>query len=434
MNWLVKNKFLKTRELNIAKRSDLYLLLILAVLGCAATLYFRANLRALPYQFGFDSIGLFIPPFLTGIYLIMERNKRRLTNATLGKAVLLFIIQLIPLIDLLFVVVLPNPGEDFARNLVYAKNMIANQTLWGGDKIIYPDEGNAFITQPGYRYFIALEMFLFGNVYRFVSVLNILLFIISLFFFMQTLVASVENKIMRQVLLVFVVLTIPYATKNILMGLSEWLMVAFLMLSVYFYKVRRLIAVSILLLALVPFVRQNTLPPVVLLAGWMIFNNRDKLVLAILFLGILLLPVYHNLYFAGQWRFFVSVYHWPFMSYESPSKYVQPSGFNFPHVSSNILHYFGIHIRGNGSIDFLEEACMFLLPFIFIYYHIQKKYFSGYMRLFYLMVTLGVILPTIFFATDFYPRFEFVCVYFAIAVFFFLYPRNNHTSVNLNLK
>jgi hypothetical protein len=398
-----------------------YIYLFIAVLGAASSFYFRTNLQTLPYQFGIDAIGLFIPPFLTGIYMVFGGVEKGFTQRLLFGSILLFAIQLVPFWDLLVRVVLPNPGEDFARNLYYAKNMIANHTLWGGDKIIYTDEGNAYITQPGYRYFIALELLVFKEVYRFVSILNILLFIITLFFFLKVVAGTIENLKFRKLLLFFLVLTIPYATKNILMGLSEWLMVSILMLSVYFFKMQKSAALSIILLAFVCFMRQNTLPAVLLLAAWIIIANKNKILLFLLFLLVLLLPVYHNLYFAGESRFFVSIYHWPFLSYELPSKYVAPSGFNYMHVLSNLLHYLGIHIRGNGSVDFLEESFIFLLAFIIIYHRIQKVYFFGYQWLFYMLVTLSIILPTIFFATDFYPRFEFVCVYFTLAAFLYLH-------------
>lgn len=180
-----------------------------------------------------------------------------------------------------------------------------------------------------------------------------------------------------------------------------------------------------MLLALVCFIRQNTLPAVLLLTAWIIMANKNKMLLLFLFLLVLLLPVYHNLYFAREWRFFVSIYHWPFLSYESPSKYVSSSGFNHVHVFSNLLHYLGVHVRSDGSVDFLEESFIFLLPFIFMYYKIQKVFFWGHKWFFYMMVTLSIILPTVFFATDFYPRFEFVCVYFVLAAFFYLYSRKN---------
>lgn len=365
-------------------------------------------------------IGLFMPPFLTGLYFFYSFCQEELDKTVLYKAIALFFLQLIPFFPLFFQETTPNPGEDFARNLAYAQNMIANCTLWGGDKIAYPDEGSAFVTQPGYRYFIALEMFLFKKLYRIVSVANILFFLISLFFFLKAITVSMPKSRFKSLLLLLVVLTIPYATKNVLMGLSEWFMVSILMLSAYFFKVRPITFLSIVLLALVPFIRQNTLPSVVLLAAWVIFNSKQKLLLSLLFLTILMLPLYHNLYYAGEWHFFVSIYHWPFLNYNSQLKNIEPTGINYLGVFNNLLHYAGVHIKNNRSIDFLEEAFAFLIPFSFIYFIIQKKHFFRYSRILFLIITLGVIIPTIFFATDFYPRFEFVCVFFSIATFAFL--------------
>ncbi len=406
----IRNKLLKEK----------YLFLLLLVTGITCSFILYPNAKHYPYQFGKQMIGLFIPPFLTGLYFFYSFCQEELDKTVLYKAIALFFLQLIPFFPLFFQETTPNPGEDFARNLAYAQNMIASCTLWGGDKIAYPDEGNAFVTQPGYRYFIALEMFLFKKLYRIVSVANILFFLISLFFFLKAIAVSMPKSRFKSLLLLVVVLTIPYATKNVLMGLSEWFMVSILMLSAYFFKVRPITFLSIVLLALVPFIRQNTLPSIVLLAAWVIFNSKQKLLLSLLFLTILMLPLYHNLYYAGEWHFFVSIYHWPFLNYNSQLKNIEPTGINYQGVFNNLLHYAGVHIKNNRSIDFLEEAFAFLIPFIFIYFVIQKKYFSGYSRILFLIITLGVIIPTIFFATDFYPRFEFVCVFFAIATFAFL--------------
>lgn len=410
----------------LLKEKYLFLLLFVTGLTCSFILY--PNAKDYPYQFGKQMIGLFIPPFLTGVYFFYSLSQEESDKTVLGKAIALFFLQLIPFFSLFFQETAPNQGEDFARNLAYAQNMIANCTLWGGDKIAYPDEGNAFVTQPGYRYFIALEMLLFKKLYRIVSIVNILFFIISLFFFLKTIVVSMAKSRFRSLLMLLLVLAIPYATKNILMGLSEWFMVSVLMLSVYFYKARQFSLLPIVLLALVPFIRQNTLPSVVLLAAWVIFNSKQKLLLSLLFLIILMLPLYHNLYYAGEWRFFVSIYHWPFLNYNSQLKNIEPTGINYWGVFNNLLHYAGVHIKNNRSIDFLEEAFLFLSPFVFIYFFIQKKHFSGYLRIFFLMITLGVIIPTVFFATDFYPRFEFVCVFFAIATFMFL-RKNGYGNV-----
>jgi hypothetical protein len=400
--------------------NEKYVFLSLLTVGISSSYFLYPYAKGYPYQFGPQMIGLFVPPFLTGLYLFYFFYLNELNKIVLVKAVLLFFLQLLPFYPLFFLEVSPFPGEDFARNFAYAQNMIRNQTLWGGDKIAYPDEGYAFITQPGYRYFITLEMLLFKKLYRIVSVINILFFIVALFFFLKSVTESFFNSRFKLLLAVFLVLTIPYATKNILMGLSEWFMVSILMLSVYFFKVCKWSLLSVVLLALVPFIRQNTLPSVLLLAGWIVFNSKQKILLILSFLIVLLLPLYHNLYYAGEWRFFVSIYHWPFLSYESSLKDSESSGVNYMLIISNLLHYLGIHIRGDGSIDFLEEAFAFLLPFLFICFFVQKYFFSGYLRLLFLMITLGIIGPTVFFATDFYPRFEFVCVFLTLSAFTFL--------------
>lgn len=411
---------LKSIEYLPAKVSDFKIFWLFAFVGFASSLILRSYLKVLPYQFGIEAVGLFVPPFLAALYMAICGIRNGFSNGLLLKVILLYCIQVIPFWNLLFQIILPNPGEDFARNFAYAQNMIDQHTLWGGDKIAYPDEGNAFITQPGYRYFIALELVLFENLYRFVSVLNALLFIVSLFFFMKAVFLSVGKSLFTILLLFFLVMTVPYAVKNILMGLNEWFMIVLLMLSVYFLKVRGAVILSIVFLALVPFIRQNTLPAVLLVAFWLVMGYKNKLLVFGLFLFVLLLPVYHNLYYAGEWRFFASIHQWPFLSYATPSKYEAAIGINYMKVINNVLHYAAIHIRGDKSIDLMEEAFCFLWMFPFIYYCMQKKYFTGFYKWFFLIVTLGVIIPTFFIATHFYPRFEFVCVFWTLSAFTFL--------------
>lgn len=411
---------LKSIEYLLAKVSDVKIFWLFAFAGFVSSLILRSYLKTLPYQFGVEALGLFVPPFLAALYMAISGVKNGFSNGLLLRVIALYFIQIIPFGNLLFQIILPNPGEDFARNFAYAQNMIDQLTLWGGDKIAYPDEGNAFITQPGYRYFIALELVLFRNLYRFVSVLNALLFVVSLFFFMKAVFASLGKSLFMVLLLFFLVMTVPYAVKNILMGLNEWFMVVLLMLSVYFFKARSAVILSIVFLALVPFIRQNTLPAVLLIALWLVMGYKNKLLNAGLFLFVLLLPVYHNLYYAGEWRFFASIHQWPFLSYATPSKYEPAIGINYMKVVNNLLHYTAIHIRGDKSIDLMEEAFCFLWMFPFIYYSMQKKYFTGFYKWFFLIVTLGVIIPTFFIATHFYPRFEFVCVFWALSAFIFL--------------
>jgi hypothetical protein len=417
------SQYLKYIDFISAKIPDRIIFTLFAFVGATTSLILRPHLNDFRYQFGIETIGFFVPPFLTGSYMAICGFRNGFSKKLLFTTILIFLLQIVPFGGTLFQAILPNPGEDFARNFAYAQNMITQRTLWGGDKIAYPDEGYAFITQPGHRYFIAFELIIFKDLYRFVGLINILIFIVSLFFFMKSIVLTLGKSLFTGVLLFFLAMTVPYAVKNILMGLNEWLMVILLMLGIYFQKVRKSVILAIIFLALVPFVRQNTLPSVILIAGWIVVGSKNKLLVAVFFLVILMLPLYHNLYYAGEWRFFASIHQWPFLYYSTPSKYEPAIGVNYMKVINNVLHYAGIHVKGDKSIDLIEEACCFLWMFPGVFFYIQKKYFFGFKRLYFLIIAFGMIIPTFFIATHFYPRFEFVCIYITLAAFVSLQGR-----------
>ncbi|RXK62453.1 hypothetical protein ESA94_05475 [Lacibacter luteus] len=358
-----------------------------------------------------------MPPFLATVFAAIMGLKNGFTGKLLAFTIVLFFIQLLPVTDLLFRVIAPNPGEDFARNLAYAQNMIEQKTLWGGDQIAYPEEGKEFVTQPGYRYYLAFQLFCFKHLYRFIGVLNSLLFVIALFWFMKAIVVTVEQKLFRILLVCLVASTVLYATKNILMGLNEWLMILCLLLSVYYYKVKSNEILAVVFLALVVFVRQNALLSVMLMFFWMFYNSKNKILSLTFFSLTLLLPVYHNLYYAGKLQFFVSIHQWPFLKYVSTSKLTPAHAVNYMNVLNNVFHYLGFHVRNTGVIDFIEEGFFFLLAFPVIVFYIQKKFFLGLHRFYYLATVALMVGPTVFLGTHFYPRFEFVCFYFGIAAF-----------------
>lgn len=405
---------------------DTILFVSIAVTGIACSILLRPALASLPYQSGEKALGLFIPPFLTVIYFSIIGNKNEYSKRLLLKSLLLFVLQITPLGDLLFQEIAPNPGEDFDRNFQYAEYMIASKTLAGGDQLFYKDQGLSFITQPGLRYLIAGELLAFGKLYRFVSVLHILVFISSLFLFLNALQQlTASNKIMALLSLLFV-LTVPFATKNILMGMPEWLTVMLLMLSVYFFVCRKNMTAAIILLALVPFIRQNILPPVLLFLLFYLRDSRHKLMLTILFLAVLLLPLYHNLYYAGEFRFFTSIDHWPFLKYDTSK--TTALGFNFTKMLNNLSHYAGIDFFRKKTPDFIEDSFTWLWLFCFVYFYCGWKLKIQQLRIFYFFSSFTlIILPAVLFATHFYPRFEFVVVYFVITLFALLYQLQQKT-------
>jgi hypothetical protein len=145
----------------------------------------------------------------------------------------------------------------------------------------------------------------------------------------------------------------------------------------------------------------------------------------LLFALILLLPVYHNLYYAGEFRFFTSIFKWPFVKYDDGAA----SGFYFFKIINNLLHYAGLDI--SKKPDFLEESFLFLLFFTGLYFYLGRFLKNNKLRFFYFAVTsFTVMLPSLLLATDFYPRFEFVNVYFVLALFIILHQTETHQQTD----
>lgn len=390
--------------------------MLLAITGTASSLLLKDQLAALPYQFGKETIGLFIPPFFTAVFLYIAGSREQFSGTILFLSLLLYIIQLLPFGSLLFEIIQPNPKEDFERYVQYAQNMIQNNTLWGGDQIRYPHLSKAYITQPGYRYFVALELLVFQELYRFVSVFNIGLFLVAVFYLFKFIDQQSVPKHLRQLISLLVLLTIPYATKNILMGLTEWLVIVLLITCLYLHYTKSKWLPAVIILAFIPFIRQNLLPPVFVMLFLFFFSRKENLKAYLLFTFILLLPVYHNLYYAGEFRFFTSIFKWPFMKYAPSSA----AAFDFFKPFNNLLHYAGFDI--SKKIDFMEESVLFLLLFTGLYFFLGRFLLSGKLRLLYFAITgITVLLPSVLLATDFYPRFEFVNTYFVLAIFIILH-------------
>jgi hypothetical protein len=249
----------------------------------------------------------------------------------------------------------------------YAHNMIANNTLWGSDQIRFPNEGKAYITQPGYRYFVALELLIFQKLYRFVSIVNIGIFISAIYILLKIVYEKTDQTKLRLILSAIIILSVPYATKNILMGLPEWLTVVLLIYFAWFYFMKPNAFIAFIILAFVPFLRQNLLPPVLLTLLVHVITQKINYKIIVVFIFILLLPVYHNLYYAGECRFFTSVFQWPFIEYESTGS----TGFKLFQIFNNLMHYADFDFN-NDRTDFIEEGILMLTGFGVTYFLLGK--------------------------------------------------------------
>lgn len=394
---------------------------VFAAIGFASSFLLKETLATAVYQTGIETIGLFIPPFLTVVFFSIAGFQKKFSNSLYFFSVLLFVIQLIPFGEVLVYIVKPYPRDDFESYIKYAKNMIANSTLWGGDNLHLIDQGRSYVTQPGVRYFYALELLLFKQLYRFLSVLNIFLYISCIFLFMKLIKDAITSKLIQAFIYLLLILSVPYAVKNTLMGMPEWFGLILLMLSLFFFFSKKKIIPAIIILALIPFVRQNLLPPVLFLFVLYIFQQKQKIIPSIVFIAVLLLPVYHNLYYAGEFRFFSSIFKWPFLKYPDNESRI-PVGFFPERIFNNLFHYLGFDWLRFKQPDFIEESFLLLWCFCILFFLSGKCFTNRFLKLIYYTSSVGLLIaPQLLMGTDYYPRFEFVNIYFIITIFIFLY-------------
>jgi hypothetical protein len=366
-------------------------------------LYFVNLLQGFPFNFGKNLIGVFIPSILTVAYFTINGYKDEFAKRLMIKSLILYLIQILPFAPTFFEVFKPTQGDDFHRYYDYANYMLKHHTLYGADELWFPSQGKHYLTQPGYRYFIAAELLLFGDLYRFVEFINIVIFLVCLFCFQKVIKKVVLEKSLQLSILILTLLLTPYAIKNVLMGLSEWLTVSLLMFACYLYISRSYTGYTFFILGLVPFFRQNIVIAVVLIALWLLLHHSKKLKLIILFLIPLLLPLYHNLYYAGEWRFLVKLHQTPLIN----NSY--PAGLDFSVIFHNLFRLIGIEVTQEG-LAFHFVALIFLPFSIGIYFLLIKKLPNIRWQIFYLLITISGIIPGLLLGKDYYPRFEFISV------------------------
>lgn len=407
-------------------RDELVLIVLLCLSGLVASYFGRQLLNGFPYNFGKNVAGLFVPPLLCISYFTYSGYRYGFTAKRLINTVVLFCILVLPYSSLFLQNFQPTEKDDFSRYYLYAKNMVENHTLWGGDKLLVKDAGYHYVTQPGYRYFIYLELLLFGNLYRFVQFVNISIYVLTVFFFQKMINEAINEKRRKVYLLLLVLLFSPYAIKNLLMGLPEWLTVILLIWVCYCYISLNKKVGAVFLLGLVPFFRQNLLIATLILFVWMLIKTKRKASMVILFLVPLFLPLYHNLYYAGNWRFFVDVYQLPFLSYKESSQ--EANGLNYSLVFNNIIHYFGFDLE-NGRVVFSLIAALFLPYATVLYFYFIKSILTKRYKLLFFLISMSAIGPIILFGNAYYPRFEFVNVAISL-ITFILFNESANTKLN----
>ncbi len=185
-----------------------------------------------------------------------------------------------------------------------------------------------------------------------------------------------------------------------LYGYTEWFAVSLFAVAAVCLLTNRVLS-TIVVLALVPFVRQNLLLVSLVMAGYTIVRSRRWWLVAP-YLLVLGLPLYHNLYYAGEWRFFV----------ENTGALARASG-SVPSdlaaavaaAASRLPHYLG-YAPGQ-KLTTLAAAILFApLGSAMVIYVIARA--RAGLRALFTTIAVLTIAPTLVFGSGSFPRFEYV--------------------------
>ena len=371
---------------------------ILGVAGLVVVFTFRRILEASPLAFGPHTIALFLPlvcAFAMLSFLLMVGRLRSRTDCFLP--LILFVLVSLPLVSLLPAPIQHLHGDDSERYSQLAHRIVENRTLWGSEDSA-DGTRSSYTWQPGYRYFVALHLLLFGQETRLTQVLDLFVYLLATLLLLRQLeVNGLLSPRSRWVLSSFLVLSSPYAAKDIILSYSEWLAISLFFFFLLFALKDKYIP-AVVCLGLTSFVRQNLLlfSPLVLMT--MCAHDRGWRRYIPVFAAIYLLPLWHNLYYAGEFRLLVK------------DRPIVLQGYSLRDILALLVYrippYFGFG-RDVGKPSQVLIALLFApLGTTLVLWH----FFTSRLRE---MVVLAVVLvcligPTVIFGTAVYPRFEWV--------------------------
>ena len=282
-----------------------FLFFLFAGLGIIVSFQYADGVLKNSGYFGPFTIGLFIPLIAAIFFLLASAVKpAQLNRSILLLTLLVFIISALPFLSVLNNAIVYADIDDGYRYSRSAHYMVEHKTLWGADGIVLKNESiRHYVFNPGYRYFLALELFIFGTETRGFQLFNLLLWVFIMCFFVRQLMISFREGFEKYLTLLFIAGTALYAPKNILMNLSEWLCVIWFILF-YLSYINNKLMLAVIFLGLVVFTRQNLLFASFLLLFFTLKGKNIKQVSGhlLIYIFLLSLPLLHNLYYAGKWQ------------------------------------------------------------------------------------------------------------------------------------
>ena len=310
------------------------------VLGLLATVYFKGDLEEYKLNSGTQTISFFIAPFFAcGFFAFVGLYKR---PGYIHILISLFLMMLIyvPILNIW------NHEYDLSHksdNFLYyraAKYMLQHASLNSRDDLLLDVEaGKQYLYQPGFKYYLALLLSTTNGILtRQIQFIGIFLFTICNLLVLYKIAISNFPTRIRTIAILFFWLMMPAVINNIMDGLSEGVFICFLLLFFFFYLNRNFIIAGCFL-GLAVFLRQYFLIAAIPIFLLMLIKSPDKVWTCLAFAATLLIPVYHNYYYANEFRFFAD-YSWMPEKYGYVKDWIY-DGMIRPYKLT-FLYYFGI--------------------------------------------------------------------------------------------
>tara|TARA_B100001093_G_scaffold520372_1_gene615167 strand:+ start:1044 stop:2333 length:1290 start_codon:yes stop_codon:yes gene_type:complete len=250
------------------------------------------------FSFSRKSIGIVIIFVLINFVILISYFYEEKIN--LYKVFFLWFLFLLPFLRFALYEIVVDDQSDPSRYYTYANQIIEYKTFNANPL----NEDGFIIDQPLYRYYLIPFIALFGKLNYFFLFFNLSIYLYSTIRFIEYLKNNDKYKISNNLIVIYLFISSVYVAKNILSVQLEWLCLV-LSFMIFLSYINKKALILFLLLGLLALQRQNFILVSLLISFFYIFENYNKsrkliLISLFIFIIILLLPLFHNYYYAVQ--------------------------------------------------------------------------------------------------------------------------------------
>lgn len=358
--------------------------------------------------FGEHTISLYAQlPLLTLCYILLSTYFNKSHKSSILLTILTVIPSLLVLIRYSSYEISFYEEDNFRYDLL-AKYFISNNTIFAQ---------NAFTVQPGYPYYLALLINIFGDQSRLTQLVNIFLcFLLLTIFINQIKLAKIQEK-EKYFIYYLLFSTSLFLSQNILFSIAEWLTFSLGFLSGFLIKKKYYLLLAIVLGYMV-LLRTN----LVLINSFfilLIFFYIKKKVMLLLYFTIITLPFLHNYFIHDDLSFFITSAIFDRGDHtenimNNPLKYTSDHFLSYLALSKSYL--------SNNFFNNTFVISILSLPFFFIFF-IKEFFISTYkMRIILFLLLFLSTGVTFFHGWAYYPRFQLTN--YVITLIYFISIRN----------